>query len=126
MTEMATQLEESKTVIAEKEALIEAAEKKATRIAEATERAKVLADLLSPLAKDKRELMGNLLESVKTDKLKVAYNKYLPTVLNETVTSKAQTLNESQKTEITGNKARTQETDSDAEIINLRKLAGIA
>jgi DNA repair exonuclease SbcCD ATPase subunit len=126
MTEMATQLEESKTVIAEKEALIEAAEKKATRIAEATERAKVLADLLSPLVKDKRELMGNLLESVKTDKLKVAYNKYLPTVLNETVTSKAQTLNESQKTEITGNKARTQETDSDAEIINLRKLAGIA
>jgi DNA repair exonuclease SbcCD ATPase subunit len=127
VAEIVSQLEESKKTIAEKEALIEAAEKKAARIAEATERAKVLADLLSPLAKDKRDLMGNLLESVKTDKLKVAYNKYLPTVLNETVKeSKAQTLNESQKTEITGNKARTQETDSEAEIINLRKLAGIA
>ena len=47
--------------------------------------------------------------------------------VNETVktTTKAKTLNESQKTEITGNKAKTQDTDVDAEIINLRKLAGI-
>ena len=40
-------------------------------------------------------------------------------------TTKAKTLTESQKTEITGNKAKTQDTDVDAEIINLRKLAGI-
>jgi len=127
LEEVKKQLAETQTTISEKEALIEKAEKKASRIAEATERAGVLADLLSPLSKDKRELMGNLLESVATTKLKVAYNKYLPTVLNETVKSstKATTLNESQKTEITGNKARTQDTDSDAEIINLRKLAGI-
>ena len=124
--DLTIKLEESTNQIAEKQELIEKAEKKASRIAEANERAYVLADLLSPLAKDKRELMSNLLESVKTDKLKVAYNKYLPTVLNESVKeSKAQTLNESQKTEITGNKARTQNSESDAEIINLKKLAGI-
>ena len=59
-------------------------------------------------------------------KLKVAYNKYLPTVLNESVkTSNTKTLNESQKTEITGNKATpAEQSESDAEIINLRKLAG--
>jgi DNA repair exonuclease SbcCD ATPase subunit len=125
--EVTKQLAESQTIIAAKDEELLKAEKKAQRIAEANERAKVLADLLGPLAKDKRELMGNLLESIATDRLKVAYNKYLPTVLNESSsnTTKAQTLNESQKTEITGNKARTQDTDSDAEIINLRKLAGI-
>jgi hypothetical protein len=59
--------------------------------------------------------------------LKVQFNKYLPTVLNETTTTvKSQKLNESQKTEITGNKAATiQATESEAEIINLKKLAGI-
>jgi len=124
---MKKQIAESESLLAEKDGKIMKAEKKADRIAEATERAQVLAELLSPLAKDKRELMGNLLESVATTKLKVSYNKYLPTVLNETVktTTKAKTLNESQKTEITGNKAKTQDTDVDAEIINLRKLAGI-
>jgi hypothetical protein len=88
-----------------------------------------MADLLAPLSKDKRKLMTNLLESVNTAKLKVAFNKYLPTVLNETVTTaKANTtqLNETQKTEITGNKAAsTQDTSNEAEIINLKKLAGI-
>jgi len=126
VADLSIKLEESNKLIADKQGLIEAAEKKATRIAEANDRARTLADLLSPLSKDKRELMGNLLESVATTKLQAAYNKYLPTVLNETVKeSKSQTLKESQKTEITGNKARTQDTDSDAEIINLRKLAGI-
>jgi len=85
-----------------------------------------MSELMGPLSKDKRELMNNLLESVSTSKLKVSFNKYLPTVLNESSTTKAQKLNESQKTVITGNKAHTtQETESEAEIINLKKLAGI-
>jgi len=118
------QLAEAQQQVTEKEALIESANKKAQRAADATSRKAKMDELLSPLAKDKRELMENLLESVATTKLQVAYNKYLPTVLNESV--KAQTtLNESQKTEITGNKANTQETGSEAEIINLKKLAGI-
>ena len=86
-----------------------------------------MAELMSPLSKDKRELMTNLLESVQTSKLKTAYNKYLPTVLNESApkSEKAQTITESQTTEITGNKAHTQSSESEAEIINLKKLAGI-
>ena len=120
------QLAETQAVVAEKEELIESANKKAQRIEESTRRAEIIADLMAPLAKDKRDLMGNLLESVATNKLQAAFNKYLPTVLNEqAASSKSQTLNESQKTEITGNKARTQDTESEAEIINLKKLAGI-
>ena len=86
-----------------------------------------MAELMSPLSKDKRELMVNLLESVSTSKLKVhltsTYQRYL---MNQATTEAHRTLNESQKTEITGNKAATmQETESEAEIINLKKLAGI-
>ena len=126
LLDMKTQLEETQKVISEKEAIIESEQNKARKIAEANQRREVLDDLLSPLAKDKRELMGNLLESVATEKLQSSYNKYLPTVLNEkSEAPKAQKLNESQKTEITGNKAHTQDTESEAEIINLKKLAGI-
>ena len=101
--------------------------KKASRIVEANERGQVLSELLGPLSKEKRELMGNLLESVATEKLKIQYNKYLPTILesDSKVSKKSHTLNESQKTEVTGNKAQRQDTDSNADIINLRKLAGI-
>lgn len=121
------QLEESRQQVADKEALVEAADKKASRIVEANERGQVLSELLGPLSKEKRALMGNLLESVATEKLKIQYNKYLPTILesDSKVSKKTHTLNESQKTEITGNKAQRQDTDSNADIINLRKLAGI-
>jgi carbohydrate-binding DOMON domain-containing protein len=47
--------------------------------------------------------------------------------LNETAKpTKTQTLTESQTTEVTGNKAAsTEQVSSEAEIINLKKLAGI-
>jgi len=41
--------------------------------------------MLNPLSKDQREVMGSLLESVKTEKLSSAFDKYLPTVLAEKV-----------------------------------------
>ena len=127
LEEVKQQLEESRQQVAEKEDLVTEATKKTSRIVEANERAGVLAELLGPLSTEKRDLMANLLESVATEKLKIQYNKYLPTILesDSKLAKSTQTLNESQKTEITGNKARTQDTDSDAEIINLRKLAGI-
>ena len=129
LLDMKTALAESASTISEKETLIESTNKKLKRVNERAERNTVMADLLKPLSKDKRKLMTNLLESVNTPKLKAAFNKYLPTVLNETVTTaKANTtqLNETQTTEITGNKQATvQETSNEAEIINLKKLAGI-
>jgi len=126
IADVKTQLDEARQEIANREAKIEEANKEVARINESRERESVMAELMSPLANDKRELMANLLESVKTSKLKAAFNKYLPTVLNESAKpEKAQTLTESQKTEITGNKAHTQSSESEAEIINLKKLAGI-
>lgn len=127
LSNVKSQLDESHKEIKDREAKITEATDKVAKINESRERESVMAELMSPLSKDKRELMNNLLESVSTSKLKAQFNKYLPTVLNESSTSiKSQKLNESQKTEITGNKAATtQATDSAAEIINLKKLAGI-
>ena len=127
LSNVKSQLDESHKEIKDRESKIVLAESKVTKINESRERETVMSELMSPLSKDKRELMVNLLESVSTSKLKVQFNKYLPTVLSESTTSvKSQKLNESQKTEITGNKAATiQATESEAEIINLKKLAGI-
>ena len=128
LSDVKSQLDESHNEIKDRESKIVLAESKVTKINESRERETVMSELMSPLSKDKRELMVNLLESVSTSKLKSQFNKYLPTVLNEsTSTIKTQNkLNESQKTEITGNKATTvQTTESEAEIINLKKLAGI-
>ena len=109
--------------------VVKEATKEVAAINESRARESAMAELLAPLSKDKRKLMSNLLESVNTQKLKAAFNKYLPTVLNETVTTTEANkteLNETQKTEVTGNKdATTQETSSESEIINLKKLAGI-
>lgn len=121
-----TQLDEAHKEIATREAKIDEANAKVAKINESRERETAMTALMSPLSKEKRELMTNLLESVATSKLKAAFNKYLPTVLNESATSpKAQKLNESQKTEFTGNKAEVQNSERAAEIINLKKLAGI-
>lgn len=91
-------------------------------------RDKVMGELLGPLAKAKRVIMEELLESVQTKNLKGSFQKYLPAVLNETAvkteTSKRPTL-----TEKTGNKvvATKEETSKEgtAQVVHLKKLAGI-
>lgn len=114
------------------------------KIAEAREnRAKTLSDLLSPLSKEKRNVMEELLESVKTPNLKEAFQKYLPTVLAESgkANQGRRALNEQATVKpktvaVTGDRpnklaesARAEEDkevlQETAEILNLRRLAGL-
>jgi len=76
--------------------------------------------------------MSDLLESVKTSNLKTAFKKYLPAVLNENITAKAetkQTLTEGKVTEHTGDRVVSDGTSKskgdDADIVVLKKLAGL-
>ena len=86
-------------------------------------RDKVLNEMLTPLSGDKKDVMSNLLETVQTDNLKTAFNKYLPHVMKDT--KKASIISES-RTEKTGDKeAKPQAKETDADIIDVRKLAGI-
>jgi hypothetical protein len=90
-------------------------------------RDKVMGELLTPLAKSKRGIMEELLESVQTKNLKGSFQKYLPAVLNES--GSRQETSKVTLTERTGDKVtRREETKSDensGNIIHLKKLAGI-
>jgi hypothetical protein len=130
LNETANKVAELEAVITAKEADIATAQKAKRVMEDRMNRKAKLDELLSPLAGQKREVMSDLLESVKTTNLKTAFKKYLPAVLNESVSAQAETktLTESKVTEHTGNrvvKETTQSTGDDADIVVLRKLAGL-
>lgn len=126
-------------VVAEKEAQLAeatAAVQKATKLIESKEseirvakdlaaRKEVMSELLGPLAGDKRTVMKELLESVQTDKLHAAFDKYLPAVMNGSSAPAKKALTEGK--EVTGDKQAHQESSQDktAEIFTIRKLAGL-
>ena len=104
-----------------------------------SQRKDIMNELLQPLNKNHRDIMHSLLETVKTPHLKGQFKKYLPTVINEEekpVTKKTQKLTESRShlREINGNQGKTSiqtETggsnanDSQNELEQMRKLAGL-
>jgi hypothetical protein len=88
--------------------------------------------LLRPLGKEKKDIMLDLLESVKTEKLEESFNKYLPSVLDEKKVKRTHpVLTESVVKEHTGDKKAPVKTeaDNDADVVelnNIRKLAGLS
>ena len=126
--EKETMIAESKKAIAEKEALVESKEREVRVISESVARKEKMNELLKPLNKEKADIMSSLLESVQTDRLQSAYEKYLPAVLNNTPsTSKAvkAVLSEA-RVEVSGDKsAKTDATETDSNVIELRRLAGL-
>ena len=131
LNETANKVAELEAVIAEKEAEITNAQKAQRVMEDRMNRKEVLEGLLSPLAGKKREVMADLLESVKTSNLKTAFKKYLPAVLNENVSGKTEaktTLTEGKVTEKTGDRETMTEKAQpagDADIVVLKKLAGL-
>lgn len=123
-------LDESKKILADKDKAIMEAKRETKITKDMSNRKAIMNEMLNPLSKDQREVMNSLLESVKTDKLRDAYDKYLPTVLSEKVNKTSQ--NKAKLTEgmtvLTGDRAsRTQtETEGSAEIIRIKKLAGLS
>jgi len=75
-------LAETKKVAATKAALVESKDLEIQTIKEQQERKETLTELMKPLNKEKQEVMSQLLENIQTDRLKSAYEKYLPAVLN--------------------------------------------
>ena len=96
------------------------------------ERQKVMNELLAPLSKDKKAVMKELLESVQTKNLQGAYNKYLPSVLNDAVERKPvlgrTQLNEATLSAKTGDRAvvaQVGELDDSSDLKKILSLAGI-
>ena len=116
--ETTLKLKDAEKVIEEKQAVIESKIAESKRQADLMERKEKMAEMLKPLGKEKSEVMSQLLESVSTAKLEASFNKYLPHVMADKAVTKegAKILSESG-----GDRAQRE----DADITNIRKLAGI-
>ncbi len=108
--------------------VVESKEREIRMIRESNERESTLEMLLAPLNRDKAEVMRNLLESVQTSRLKNAFEKYLPAVLEDRSVKAAKVITES-VTEVTGDKSvpSSQQEDREAKsnVIDLKRLAGL-
>jgi len=123
------QLSESKKQISQAKTLVESKEREVRMIKESNLRERTMAELLGTLNEDKAQTMKNLLESVQTPKLKAAFDKYLPAVLNTQAQSSAPKKTMiSESVAITGDKSaiKTQvEDDSSENLIAFKRLAGL-
>lgn len=81
--ELQQKLDEATKQLEKQSKLVESAKRKIALAEDKAKRQEILSSLLSPLKRDKRAVMAELLENVKTENLQAAYNKYLPSVLSE-------------------------------------------
>jgi hypothetical protein len=123
------QLAESINIAKQSQRLVESKEREVRIIKESNVRAKTMSELLGTLNEDRAEVMMSLLESVQTPKLKQAFDKYLPAVLNTQQQShapKKRMMVES--TEVTGNKSAVKtevEIEERDNVIDIKRLAGL-
>jgi hypothetical protein len=108
------------------QALVESKNAEVAALKEAQQRKEIMSELLSPLNSEQRDIMKELMESVKTTKLNESFDKYLPAVIAGKAPQKKQALLEAK--EITGNKVSNSNRSSESEgnnIVDIRRLAGL-
>jgi len=127
MASMEQRLVEAETKAAEKQALAESKNQEIAKIKDGIARDAKLNEMLKPLAGDKRQVMVSLLESVATDKLEGAFQKYLPAVMNNTAKNDRKVINESVTSAVTGDRAAKAQdsTEDKGNIVEIRRLAGL-
>jgi hypothetical protein len=118
------ELEEAAKIVADTEKLVESKNAELRIAKDMSTRKEVMNELLSPLSGDKRSVMGELLESTQTEKLRAAFDKYIPSVMNGGTPAK-KALTEAK--EITGDKQAQSISGEErtAEIFDIRRLAGL-
>jgi hypothetical protein len=117
------ELAEAKQTVSEKESLVESTQREIRVTKDLMERKQVMAELMSPLNGEKRVVMQELLEGVQTPKLRSAFDKYLPAVM-EGAQKKVAKPALTESSEVTGNREKKPEVGLD-NIVDIRKLAGL-
>ena len=131
LAEKDKQLSESIAEVKKVKTLVESKDREVRIIKESNLREKTMSELLGPLNEEKAIVMKSLLESVQTSKLKSAYDKYLPAVLNQgsdkSSAPKKQMIAES--IEVTGDKSAIKkdvEVEEERDnVIAIKRLAGL-
>jgi hypothetical protein len=121
-------MKEAAEAVVKAEQILESKQAEIRTLKESQERKAIMGELLAPLNGEQKSIMGELLEGVKTIKLNESFVKYLPSVINGNAGNtpqKKQALVEAK--EITGNKISntTRSSEQQADIIDIRKLAGL-
>jgi len=120
-----SQLSEAIKIGKKAKVLVESKNREIRIIKESTARSQLMDELLSPLNDEKQEVMRNLLESVQTNRLKNAFEKYLPAVLDDRSTKTKKVIAESISV-ATGDKTAPEATKTiDSNVIDLKRLAGL-
>lgn len=122
----------------EQQNLIKSLQRRVQLTESSAKREKVMSRLLSPLGRDNRHVMEEILSNVKTERLEEAFKKHLPSVLNEnksnprggkttlkeTATPRKSIANGNRKAPEANVETKTTE-EPNAEVIRLQALAGI-
>lgn len=115
-----------KTVVVTQQ-VVESKNRELRIIKESSTRRDTMSDLLKTLNREKATVMTELLENVQTDRLKSAFEKYLPAVLNNSVSKQsAKTSLTESRVEVTGDKtANTNNQINTTNVVDLKRLAGL-
>ena len=105
--------------------VVESKEREIRIIKESNERESTMEMLLAPLNREKQDVMRNLLESVQTTRLKNAFEKYLPAVLEDRSVKATKVITENVSV-ATGDKSVPSGQQEDrSNVIDLKRLAGL-
>ncbi len=119
------QLAEAKKLTAKAVQIAESKGAEVKRLAESREREKVMNELVAPLSKDQRAIMTDLLESVQTSRLRSAFEKYIPAVIDGKSPAKQKAVLSEGKA-ITGNRENSSiKQASDSNVFDIKRLAGL-
>lgn len=120
------QVVEAKELALKAKAIAEAKDAEVKRLVESNQRKEVLNELTGPLNTAQKEIMADLLESVQTAKLRSAFDKYLPSVIDSKAPAKQKAPLKEGK-EITGNKTNvsSQADVNDGNVVDIKRLAGL-
>lgn len=120
------QLAEAIELTEKAKVIVESKNRELRMVKESNEREATMRELLGPLNEEKAEVMRNLLESVQTARLKSAFEKYLPAVLEDRSVKARKVIAES-VTEVTGDKTVPQQPEAEERnnVIDLKRLAGL-
>jgi len=121
------QIVEAKSLAAKAKNIAESVNVEKKALIESAKRKQIMNDLTAPLGKDQTEIMSDLLESVQTDKLQNAFNKYLPAVIDGNTPAKKKAVL-AEGTQITGNRQEhnvSSKADADNNVVDIKRLAGL-
>lgn len=82
LAESQKRIDEAAKQIKSKQKLVESASTQIKAAQDRATRLELLNEMLTPLSRDKKAVMEEMLRDIKTTNLREAYNRYLPTVMN--------------------------------------------